>query len=65
MIIEHSTYPIDQHGEAFPTMGCGSCVVQPGVEAGGVGTGHIDQRLAGPRPEIALAQLRNGLGGSA
>jgi hypothetical protein len=61
MIIERPTHPIDQLREALPAMRFGMRIVQPRFEAGGVLAGNIDQRLAGPRPEIALAKLRNGL----
>ena len=65
MIIEQSAHPIDQLRETLPTMRRGTRIVQPGFEAGGVLAGNIDQRLAGPRPEIALTQLSNGLRASA
>ena len=61
MIIEHPTHPIDQLRETLPAMRFGTRIVQPRFEAGGVLAGNIDQRLAGPRPEIAVAKLGNGL----
>ena len=61
MIIEHRPHPIDQLRETLPAMRFGTRIVQPRFEAGGVLAGDIDQCLAGPRPEIALAKLGDGL----
>ena len=61
MIIEHRPHPIDQLRETLPAMRFGTRIVQPRFEAGGVLASNIDQRLAGPRPEIALAKLSDGL----